>query len=112
MLRGWAAAMRPIEVSVDDIAVEAVKAVPPGGHFFGSPHTMTRFEHAFHRPLLSDWRNYDTWKEGGARNATERASDIWRKVLADYTPPPLDPAVDEALQAFVRTRAGSAGDAG
>jgi trimethylamine--corrinoid protein Co-methyltransferase len=107
MLRGWAASLKPIEATKDDLAVEAVKQIPPGGHFFGSLHTMTRFETAFHRPLVSDWRNFETWKEAGARTATERASNIWRKVLADYEPPPLDPAIDEELQAYVAKRSAS-----
>jgi trimethylamine--corrinoid protein Co-methyltransferase len=107
MLRGWAASLKPIEATKDDLAVEAVKQIPPGGHFFGSLHTMTRFETAFHRPLVSDWRNFETWKEAGARTATERASNIWRKVLADYEPPPLDPAIDEELQAYVAERSAS-----
>ena len=46
----------------------------PGGHFFGTAHTLERYETAFYRPILSDWRNFETWQADGARTATERAN--------------------------------------
>jgi trimethylamine--corrinoid protein Co-methyltransferase len=104
LLRGWAESMRPIDASVADLAVDAVLEVPPGGHFFGSSHTMSRFETAFHAPLVSDWTNFETWREKGSRETAERATEIWQKVLRDYVPPPLDPGVDEALQAYIARR--------
>jgi trimethylamine--corrinoid protein Co-methyltransferase len=104
ILRGWAASLSPIDISEDDLAVDAVKAIAPGGHFFGSPHTMTRFETAFYRPLVSDWRNFETWREAGSRTATDRAQDLWRAILSSYEPPPLDPAIDEELRAYITKR--------
>lgn len=104
MLRGWAASLQKIDVSADDLATEAVIAVPPGGHFFGSPHTLTRFETAFHRPLVSDWRNFETWKDAGSRNATDRAGDIWRTLLNEYEPPALDAGIDASLLDYIERR--------
>ena len=40
---------------------------------------------------LSDWRNFETWQEDGARTATERANRIWKQLLAEYAPPALEP---------------------
>lgn len=51
--------MRPIPFSEDDQGVAAIGAVPTGGHFFGSDHTMARYETAFYRPMLSNWQNYE-----------------------------------------------------
>jgi trimethylamine--corrinoid protein Co-methyltransferase len=104
LLRNWAAILSPISFSDDDLAVDAIKGIAAGGHFFGSAHTLARYETAFFRPLLSDWSNYESWVEAGSRNATERATGIWKKMLADYVPPPLDPAVREALADYVARR--------
>ena len=104
MLRSWAECLKPIEFSEDDIAVEAIKGVAPGGHFFGESHTLARYESAFYRPILSDWSNFENWTEAGARNATERATEIWKKMLAEYVPPQLDPAIKEAVEAYVARR--------
>ena len=67
-------------------------------------HLMERYETAFYQPLLSDWRNFETWQADGARTATERANTIWKRLLAEAVPPPMDPARAEALDAFVARR--------
>jgi trimethylamine--corrinoid protein Co-methyltransferase len=54
--------------------------------------------------MLSDWRNFESWQEAGALDATQRAHRIYRQLLTDYRQPPLDAAVKEALQAFVARR--------
>ena len=94
----------PIEISADTLALDAIGEVQPGGHFFGSSHTMARYETAFYQPMLSDWRNYETWEQAGAPDATQRATAIWKQLLEHYEQPPLDPAVAEELDAFVRRR--------
>jgi trimethylamine--corrinoid protein Co-methyltransferase len=104
LLRNWAEILKPVSFNDDDLAVDAIKEVAPGGHFFGSPHTLARYESAFYRPLLSDWSNFENWRDAGSRTATERATVIWKKLLADYVPPPLDPAVREAITAYVERR--------
>jgi trimethylamine--corrinoid protein Co-methyltransferase len=104
MLRGWAEILKPVDFTDDDIAVDAIKDVPPGGHFFGSPHTIARYETAFYQPLLSDWSNYENWHDAGAKTATDRAHTLWKKLKEQYVPPPLDPAVAEALDAYVAKR--------
>ncbi|MGH8302719.1 MAG: trimethylamine methyltransferase family protein, partial [Steroidobacteraceae bacterium] len=45
-----------------------------------------------------------SWTEAGSRNATERATGIWQKLLAEYVPPPLDPAVKDAIADYVAQR--------
>jgi trimethylamine--corrinoid protein Co-methyltransferase len=104
LLRNWAAILKPVSFSDDDLGVDAIKEVAAGGHFFGSPHTLARYETAFYRPLLSDWSNFENWRDAGSHSATERATVIWKKLLAGYQPPPLDPAVREAIAAFVARR--------
>ena len=92
------------------IGLDAIAEVGPGGHFFGSPHTLARFETAFYRPMLSDWRNFETWQADGARTATERANRIWKRLLADAAPPPLDEGRVEALDDFIARRRAALGD--
>jgi trimethylamine---corrinoid protein Co-methyltransferase len=104
LLRNWAEILKRVSFSDDDLAVDAIKEVAAGGHFFGAPHTLARYESAFYRPLLSDWSNFENWRDAGSRTATERATGIWKRLLADYVPPPLDPAVREATAAYVERR--------
>jgi trimethylamine--corrinoid protein Co-methyltransferase len=104
LLRNWAEILKPVSFSEDDLAVDAIKGIAAGGHFFGSTHTLARYEAAFYRPLLSDWSNFENWRDAGSRNATERATGIWKKLLSEYVPPPLDPAVKEAISDYVGRR--------
>ena len=96
--------LQPLEVSDATLGFEALADVGPGGHFFGSAHTLERYETAFYRPIVSDWRNFETWEADGARTATERANAIWKRLLAEAVPPPLDPGRAEALDEFVARR--------
>jgi trimethylamine--corrinoid protein Co-methyltransferase len=104
LLQEMAEILQPLEVSEDTLALDAIREVGPGGHFFGAAHTLARYETAFYRPMLSDWRNFETWREAGAKTAAERANAIWKQLLADYEPPPLDPAIREALDDYVARR--------
>jgi trimethylamine---corrinoid protein Co-methyltransferase len=104
ILQMMAEVLVPFAVDEASLGVDAIADVGPGGHFFGSAHTLERYETAFYRPLVSDWRNFETWHEDGARTATERANRIWKELLADFVEPALDPAIGEALDAFVDRR--------
>ncbi len=104
MLQMMAELLQRIEVNDETIALDAIAEVGPGGHFFGAAHTLARYETAFYQPMVSDWRNFETWEEAGALTATQRANAIWKQLLAEYEPPPLDAAIDEALDAFVARR--------
>jgi trimethylamine---corrinoid protein Co-methyltransferase len=96
--------MRPTTTTEGDIAFDAIKDVGPGGHFFGTAHTQERYETAFYNPFLSDWSNFENWEDRGAIQTPERANKIWKDILANFEAPPIDPAIDEELQAFVAKR--------
>jgi trimethylamine---corrinoid protein Co-methyltransferase len=104
ILQGLGEFLQPIVVDDETLALDAIAEVGPGGHFFGVGHTLARYETAFYAPILSDWRNFETWREAGALTAAQRANAIWKRLLADYQPPPLDSAKDEALKEFVERR--------
>ena len=109
MLQMFAEVFQPVAVSPEEIGLEAVAEAGPGGHFFATAHTMQRYRDAFYAPLVSDWRNYGAWSDDGAKTATERASTLWRATLESFEPPPLDPAVREALSEFVERRRAEGG---
>ncbi len=96
--------MKGVSVMEADLAIEAIREVGPEGHFFGCQHTQDRYETAFYSPFLSDWRNYEAWEEAGAVWTAERANKVWKDILNEYTPPPIDEAIREELAAFVAKR--------
>lgn len=104
MLQMFAELFKPLGVGPDELATEAIAAVGHGGHFFGTQHTIDRFETAFYSPLLSDWRNFETWRDAGSVDATRRAHQIYKQAVASHTPPPMAPERQEAIDAFIARR--------
>jgi trimethylamine--corrinoid protein Co-methyltransferase len=96
--------LQPLEMTEDALAVEAIREVGPGGHFFGAQHTLARYANAFYAPIVSDWRNNQQWLAAGKPEAPQRAHAVYKQALADYQPPPIDPAIRDELNAFVDRR--------
>jgi trimethylamine--corrinoid protein Co-methyltransferase len=109
MLQMFAETFQPVGATADDIAKDAIAEVGAGGHFFGCAHTMARYRSAFYAPLVSDWQNYGQWVETGSKTATDRAATLWQQSLERYVQPQRDPAIVEALDAFVARRTAEGG---
>lgn len=103
MMQNMAAFLDPAPRDDGD-SVAAIAAAPPGGHFFGTEHTMARYQTAFYEPLLSDWQNHGAWEASGSKTATERATLLWQKALDEYQQPPMAEAIREELAAYVANR--------
>lgn len=104
MLQMFAELFQPVAASTEEMGIEAIAEVGPGGHFFAAAHTMQRYRDAFYTPLVSDWRNYGAWAADGAKTATERAGIIARKAIDTFEAPPIDPGVLQSLSEFVDRR--------
>ena len=104
LLHMVSAFLEPPVVDESTLALDAIRDVGPGGHFFGTQHTQDRFRTAFYKPMISDWRNYESWEEGGSPQAPAKANSIWKEMLAAYEPPPIDSAIDAELRDFVARR--------
>jgi len=109
LLQMMAAYCDPVIVDAESLALETIREVGPGGHFFGTPHTMERYQTAFYAPLLSNWDNHPTWLERGGTDARARANVIWKQLLRDYEQPPLDPAILEEIDRYIALRKAEGG---
>jgi trimethylamine--corrinoid protein Co-methyltransferase len=99
----------PLRTSPDDLALEAIAEAGAGGHFFGTAHTMARYETAFHAPMLANWDSHPAWLDRGGIDARTRANAVWKQLLAEHQDPPLDPGIDAALSAYVARRKAEGG---
>lgn len=104
MLQMMASYLEPIDVNDDELAVDAIAEVGPGGHHFGTGHTLQRYETAFYAPLLANRQNFESWAEAGSLDIAVRANAIWKQMLNEYQQPALDPAVEEALVSYADRR--------
>ena len=92
-------------------ALDAIREVGPGSHFLGCAHTQANFETAFHQSTIADYSSYEQWSLEGSLTAEQRANKVWKRMLAEYEDPGLDPALDEALLAYVAQRQAVLADA-
>ena len=104
MLQTFAEIFQPLKSTDAELAFDAIASVEPGSHFFGCEHTMERYQTAFYEPLVSDWSNYGQWVDNGSKTATQRANQIWKKILNEFQAPGMDQVVYDEIQAFVERR--------
>ena len=100
---------RPTGGTGDELAMDALAEVPPGGHFFATAHTMERYEQAFYAPLVADLSNFGTWEAAGAQRSDERATAIWQRVLADTGPVAQAAEITDRLAPFIERRRAEGG---
>ena len=93
-----------VDMSENGQAMDAIREVGPGKHFLGCAHTQANFETAFYRSPLTDNNSFEQWEAEGASDMAKRANGYWKRQLAEYEAPPLDPAVDEALLDYMTRR--------
>jgi len=96
-----------VDLSENGQALDAIREVGPGKHFLGCAHTQANFETAFYRSSLADNNSVEQWEAEGGQDMAQRANTLWKKMLREYEPPPIDPAVDEALLDFMARRKAS-----
>ncbi len=95
---------RPVGTSEEDLAIEAIRDVGPNGNFFDCDHTRERYRDAFYSPFLSDWRNFESWREAGSPCSHDHANTLWKRLVSEFEPPEIDSSIREELEAFVTKR--------
>ena len=95
---------RGVDLSPNGQALDAIIDNGPGQHFLGTAHTLANFETAFYRSSIADNNSFEQWESEGSKDAAERANALWKRMLAEYEPPPIDDAVDEELREWIERR--------
>ena len=90
-----------VDLTENGQGLDAVREVGPGSHYLGCAHTQRNFETAFYRSPLADNNSYEQWHAEGEKDINQRANARWKKMLAEYQAPDIDPGTDEALKAFM-----------
>ena len=63
----------------------------------------------FYSPLISDWRNFESWEEAGSPTALDKAEGLVTTLLAEYEKPPMADSVQAAIVDFVGRRVSEGG---
>ncbi len=95
---------RGISLTEEDFAWDAYAEVGPGNHFLGAQHTLRHYDTAFYQHSVFNMDNYEKWQSEGSEDSYHSANKIWKRMLEEYQQPAMDPALAEALNAFVERR--------
>ncbi len=99
--------VKGVDLSPNGLAMDALLTNEPGTHFMGNAHTLQNFETAFYRSTTANNDSFEQWQEQGSLTAEQRANAVWKKRLAEYDGPGIDPGVDEALLDYIARRKAS-----
>ncbi|RDB43149.1 trimethylamine methyltransferase [Halomonas sp. DQ26W] len=96
--------LKGVDLSDNGQAMDAIREVGPGKHFLGCTHTQANFKDAFYLSPISDNNSFEQWDADGRLDMAQRANVRWKKQLAEYEAPALDPVIDDALLDYMATR--------
>ena len=91
--------MQGIVVNDETLALDAIAAVGPSGHFLTQKHTRNHMRELF-LPEFMDRRPYNEW-ESKKDDARDWALAKARKVLAKHEPEPLDPKISREMDRII-----------
>ncbi|MEJ6708418.1 MAG: trimethylamine methyltransferase family protein [Amylibacter sp.] len=100
-----------VDISENGQAMGAIREVGPGGHYLGCEHTQANFKESFWKSGVLDYKPFETWQDDGSKDTMTLANKKVTRMLGEYVQPAIDPAVDEALKAYIAERKASEPDA-
>jgi trimethylamine--corrinoid protein Co-methyltransferase len=93
--------LQGIPVNKENLAVDVISKVGPGGHFLQDKHTMTHFKKEIWIPTLLDRRNLGDWEEAGRKSMGDRISEKVRRILETHRPQPIEEKMVKELKAMI-----------
>jgi trimethylamine--corrinoid protein Co-methyltransferase len=91
--------LQGIVVDDENLALDVINAVGPGGNFLKQKHTLRHMREIFN-PQYMDRRPYNEWEEKGD-GAVDWATAKARQIMETHTPDPLDPAISAELARII-----------
>jgi len=89
---------RGFEFSEENLALDLIAEVGPGGMFMDKRHTLKRMRTAALLPEIADRAPRQQWEENGALDAHARAMQRAREILTRDNPAVFSPEVDARIR--------------
>ena len=85
------------EIDKENLALEVIHAVGPGGNFLAEEHTIRHFRE-YWQPTLFSRQRFDVWKEEGAATLGKRLREKTVALLDQAEGTPLPPSQSEEVE--------------
>ena len=93
--------MQGMQVDDENLAVDIIKSVGPGGDFLLQDHTMKYMRTLPSAPKLIERNNRENWLAAGGKNLAQRAAEKAADLLANHQPMALSTDEKSVLRAIV-----------
>ncbi len=91
--------VRGFEADPDEIALDLIREVGPGGMFAATDHTLERMRSTGFLPEIADRDLRKSWEENGALDTHSRALRLAREILIQDNPAVFSPELDARIRA-------------
>jgi trimethylamine--corrinoid protein Co-methyltransferase len=85
-----------MSVTDEDLAVDVIDEVGPGGHFLAHPHTIANMRRGW-LPRYFDRGTWEEWEAEGRISPRDRAHERALQLVTEHVPTPLPDGVEEQL---------------
>jgi trimethylamine--corrinoid protein Co-methyltransferase len=93
--------MQGMRIDDENLAVDIIKSVGPGGDFLMQEHTMKYMRTLPSAPNLIERGYRENWLASGGKGLAERAAEKAAEILANHKPVSLSDDAKSALRAIV-----------
>src|ERR1051325_1434729 len=90
---------RGISFSDDDLAVELIKQIGPGGSYIKPKHTSARMKTEIVMTKIADRDARSIWEKKGSTDTHTKAMNKVKEIMSTNTAPLISPEVDAQLHA-------------
>lgn len=98
-----ARALEGVAFDNENLALDLIDKVGPGGHFLAERHTLDFFKKEQFLPQISDRQTREDWEKAGSKTTVERAKEKAKEILKTHHPLPLSADIDRELRDIIKT---------
>ena len=99
--------MAGIDLTDEQLALDVIEAVGPGGNFLMEEHTLQHYRDVWY-PQVLNREEYSVWAEKGAKPLREVLREKVRWILENHQPEPLCAEVEDRVEAVLNRAAKNA----
>ncbi len=92
---------RNIPVSDDELGLDVIQEVGPGGQFLTHAHTLKHFQSTQWRPRLICRESFEKWERSGSRSLLDRSRQRLQEILETHRPLPIPPEKAQVIRSLV-----------
>jgi trimethylamine--corrinoid protein Co-methyltransferase len=92
---------RGILVNDDELGLDVIQEIGPGGQFLTHNHTLKHFRTTQWRPRLICREGYEKWEESGSRSLLDRARYRLKEIFETHRPLPIPPEKAQVIRNLV-----------